>query len=357
MTVDAPGGHVYQSRAWAEHRRATRLAAALPRRRRRRPGAGADPVVAARRRAAAPTCRAGRSRWAPTPAALGARLIAFADALAARRDRRRRRRPRGARPRTTAFRADDRGRRLPADRGDPAVAPPGHPAARAGRGRGGRLRGDRQVDPPADPRRRARRRRASSATTRASGPTAPGEGFVAPDRAAGGRPRPLLRPAARDRRAAPLLVRAAGRRSSPGGGRRSRPATSSTSRRARAAPTASRWPGSSCTATAAGSRPSTRATTPATRSDHPGALHLLRWRAIQLAIREGCTEMDLGGVDVAGARGEPTRGRPAVRAVPAQGVVRRPLARADRRPRAGLRPARLPARAASPAGSRRVVGR
>jgi lipid II:glycine glycyltransferase (peptidoglycan interpeptide bridge formation enzyme) len=48
----------------------------------------------------------------------------------------------------------------------------------------------------------------------------------------------------------------------------------------------------------------------ATRSEHPGALHLLRWRAIQLAIREGCGEMDLGGVDVAGARGEPRDGDP-----------------------------------------------
>ena len=44
------------------------------------------------------------------------------------------------------------------------------------------------------------------------------------------------------------------------------------------------------------------------RADHPGALHLLRWRAIQLAIREGCTEMDLGGVDVSGARQEPREG-------------------------------------------------
>lgn len=48
----------------------------------------------------------------------------------------------------------------------------------------------------------------------------------------------------------------------------------------------------------------------ATRADRPGALHLLRWRAIQLAIREGCGEMDLGGVDVAGARGEPHEGDP-----------------------------------------------
>jgi lipid II:glycine glycyltransferase (peptidoglycan interpeptide bridge formation enzyme) len=44
------------------------------------------------------------------------------------------------------------------------------------------------------------------------------------------------------------------------------------------------------------------------RKEHPGALHLLRWRAIQLAIREGCREMDLGGVDVSGARTEPGPG-------------------------------------------------
>lgn len=48
----------------------------------------------------------------------------------------------------------------------------------------------------------------------------------------------------------------------------------------------------------------------ARRADHPGALHLLRWRAIQLAIREGCTEMDLGGVDLAGSRDEPREGDP-----------------------------------------------
>ena len=48
----------------------------------------------------------------------------------------------------------------------------------------------------------------------------------------------------------------------------------------------------------------------ATRRDHPGALHLLRWRAIQLALSEGRTEMDLGGADVAGARREPREGEP-----------------------------------------------
>ena len=46
------------------------------------------------------------------------------------------------------------------------------------------------------------------------------------------------------------------------------------------------------------------------RRSHPGALHLLRWRAIQLAIREAAIEMDLGGVDTAGARGEPHEGDP-----------------------------------------------
>lgn len=44
------------------------------------------------------------------------------------------------------------------------------------------------------------------------------------------------------------------------------------------------------------------------RADHPGVMHLLRWRAIQLAIGEGCLEMDLGGADVAGARHEPREG-------------------------------------------------
>lgn len=46
------------------------------------------------------------------------------------------------------------------------------------------------------------------------------------------------------------------------------------------------------------------------RDETPGALHLLRWRAIQLALREGRAEMDLGGADVAGARREPTEGEP-----------------------------------------------
>ena len=46
------------------------------------------------------------------------------------------------------------------------------------------------------------------------------------------------------------------------------------------------------------------------RHDHPGAMHLLRWRAIELALAERRSEMDLGGVDVAGARRPPVSGEP-----------------------------------------------
>jgi len=44
------------------------------------------------------------------------------------------------------------------------------------------------------------------------------------------------------------------------------------------------------------------------RDRHPGAFHLLRWRAIQLAIREGRAEMDLDGADLPGARRLPSPG-------------------------------------------------
>ncbi|MEK6720883.1 MAG: GNAT family N-acetyltransferase [Chloroflexota bacterium] len=49
---------------------------------------------------------------------------------------------------------------------------------------------------------------------------------------------------------------------------------------------------------------------PRARRDHPGLMHLLRWRAIQLALREGRSEMDLGGVDVAPDHAEPAPGSP-----------------------------------------------
>jgi lipid II:glycine glycyltransferase (peptidoglycan interpeptide bridge formation enzyme) len=46
----------------------------------------------------------------------------------------------------------------------------------------------------------------------------------------------------------------------------------------------------------------------ALRHAQPGVVHLLVWRALQLAAREGRSELDLGGVDVAGARFEPRPG-------------------------------------------------
>ncbi len=48
----------------------------------------------------------------------------------------------------------------------------------------------------------------------------------------------------------------------------------------------------------------------AMRHEHPGTVHLVLWRALQLAAREGRAELDLGGVDVAGARHEPRPGEP-----------------------------------------------
>ena len=48
----------------------------------------------------------------------------------------------------------------------------------------------------------------------------------------------------------------------------------------------------------------------ALRRTDPGASRLLLWRALQLAAREGRSELDLGGVDVAGARSEPGPGDP-----------------------------------------------
>jgi lipid II:glycine glycyltransferase (peptidoglycan interpeptide bridge formation enzyme) len=44
------------------------------------------------------------------------------------------------------------------------------------------------------------------------------------------------------------------------------------------------------------------------RRSYPGAVHLLLWRAIQLAVRQGMIEVDLAGVDVRGARREPLAG-------------------------------------------------
>jgi lipid II:glycine glycyltransferase (peptidoglycan interpeptide bridge formation enzyme) len=46
------------------------------------------------------------------------------------------------------------------------------------------------------------------------------------------------------------------------------------------------------------------------RSAYPGTMGLILWRALQLAAREGRVELDLGGVDVRGARRKPLPGEP-----------------------------------------------
>ena len=46
----------------------------------------------------------------------------------------------------------------------------------------------------------------------------------------------------------------------------------------------------------------------ATRGRVRGVAHIQQWRAMQLALREGRTEMDLGGVDVPGLRRQPREG-------------------------------------------------
>src|SRR3970282_2825320 len=47
------------------------------------------------------------------------------------------------------------------------------------------------------------------------------------------------------------------------------------------------------------------------RRDHPASMHLLRWAAIRGALAAGARFIDLGGVDVPGARRRPQPGEPA----------------------------------------------
>ena len=46
----------------------------------------------------------------------------------------------------------------------------------------------------------------------------------------------------------------------------------------------------------------------AVRDEYPGAVRLLIWRGMQIALREGRREMDLGGVDTPAARRKPVKG-------------------------------------------------
>ena len=49
---------------------------------------------------------------------------------------------------------------------------------------------------------------------------------------------------------------------------------------------------------------------PAARAAFPGTMQLLRWHAMRLALEGGMPCLDLGGVDVAGARRRPEPGDP-----------------------------------------------
>ena len=46
------------------------------------------------------------------------------------------------------------------------------------------------------------------------------------------------------------------------------------------------------------------------RRTHPGVMHFLVWKAIEIAIAEGMSELDLGGADLPGARSKPAPGEP-----------------------------------------------
>ena len=308
-TVDAPGGHVYQSRAWAEQR--ARL--------------GWRPrFLVARRRRPASSPSSGRGRWsaAPAPTSRAARSPA-------RRGRRRARgsgwspsaRPLAAtgwtswppmprsRPPTRRFAAAIRARRLPRRSRRSSRRATGSPRARRRRRRDAAFGRHREVHAPADPRRRGvgpgRRapRHAPAPAGRETCSRAPAEPL---DDGA----RPLLRPAARDRRARRLHVRAARRvRGLVAAAHAAGLLVYLEARDGAPSRTAAR-PASSCIATAAASRRSTRAIAPRRARPIPGVLHLLRWRAIQLAIREGATRWTSAASTSAGARREPVEGEP-----------------------------------------------
>ena len=338
-TVEAPGGHVYQSRAWAEHRRAGGWQPRFLVAGRRGPGARARRGPGRSFRAAAPTCRAGRWRWARTPAELGARLVAFGDALAADGRRRRRRGPRGP----------GRGCGLPRrDRGSRASARSRRSSRRAtgsALGLDGRRR--TRCSPAIAKSTRQRIRGAEETVERVvrHDGRAParraGRGVRRAERWIRGGARSVLRPAARDRRAAPFHASGRGRPSSAWwraalGGR---------------SPRLSRGPAGSAGRPVAGLvlyRHGGRLST-VHSGDHAATREEPSGRPPPPALA-GHRARDPGGMHGDGPRRRRRRGRtrrasggrPAVRPLPAQGVVRWPLAGADRRSRARLRRTRLP---------------
>ena len=302
--VDAPGGHVYQSRAWAEHRRASGW---LPRflvfddggrvltLERPWPLIGGSSAYIPR----------GPAPVGADGAALAARQLAVSDALAAL----------GvdvvaADPEVPAadeaYVAAIRRGGLRRDRGDPAVAPPDHArrstmaSTRCSRSATSRSRRGSGSGP-------RRRPGWSSSDTTVASRDGVGEGFAGPaeppeaalDRfydlllATGERRQFTFGPRAgfvgwwRAALAAGHLVYLEVRE----GGADGTPLAGLVLYRH----------GGRLSTVHSGDRAETRRT-------HPGALHLARWRAIQLAIREGSSEMDLGGADVPGRAPRAGRG-------------------------------------------------
>ena len=138
--------------------------------------------------------------------------------------------------------------------------------------------------------------RSSATTARRGRPTGPGRRRSArPDEAAGDRVRPLPRPPARDRRARGF----ARRRPAPLAWWRAALAAGYLSfLEARGARRRGRSPGRLLPPRGPPHlRPLGRRR--GLRRTIPGAMGLILWRALQLAVREGCAELDLGGVDVA----------------------------------------------------------
>ena len=315
--VDAPGGHVLQSRAWAEHRAARGLAAALPRGRGRAarlvltargrslPGGSAyvprGPVGAgtsrgsrgARRAGRGPDHRRGAGRHRRTPR------------------RRRRRRP-GRRPggRRRRRRLRDRAVRPRASTRSPRSSRP----ATGWRSPLAAARTRRPVfDGIAKATRQRIRRAERDGVVVLRWDAAAGDlrGVRPRDRGGRRRARPLLRAAARDRRPA----RASG---SPGPAeftawwRRALAAGHLVYLEAReGAPDGDVLGG--LVLYRHGTRLSTAhsADRAERRRDHPGTMHLLRWRAIQLALAEGCNRDGPRGRGRCRARGAcPVEGEP-----------------------------------------------
>ena len=131
----------------------------------------------------------------------------------------------------TAYRDAPRGRRLPRDPGDPALAPPDVAGAARRRRWPSVIGRRREGDAPADPARGARRGRGAPLGSRAAAEL---EGAAPATEPAAVRAAALLRPAPRPPATGAASGSAVRPSSSPGGCVRWRPATSSTSRRARA---------------------------------------------------------------------------------------------------------------------------